>query len=124
MKHRSRTVRRLCTIVWILGLCPYQHNLRCALLPSSNFIATLWHILQEYSPSRPLAPMSPLHQKGPMEQHDPALASARVHVLDLCPRKALRLRSMFHLLCRLTSYGLGTSPSYTQVAPLLVSALS
>ncbi|THU60279.1 hypothetical protein C4D60_Mb07t10950 [Musa balbisiana] len=59
-----------------------------------------------------------------MEQHDPALASARVHVLDLCPRKALRLRSMFHLLCRLTSYGLGTSPSYTQVASLLVSALS
>ena len=55
-----------------------------------------------------------------MEQHDPTLAFARVHILDLCPRKALCLRSMFHLLCQLTSYGLGTSPSYTQVAPLLV----
>ncbi|CAL9776443.1 unnamed protein product [Musa acuminata subsp. burmannicoides] len=59
-----------------------------------------------------------------MEQHDPTLASARVHVFDLCPRKALCLCSMFQLLCWLPSCGLGTSPSYTQVAPLLAFALS
>ncbi|RRT49150.1 hypothetical protein B296_00020970 [Ensete ventricosum] len=50
---------------------------------------------------------------------DPTLASTRVHVLDLCPRKALCLRFMFHLLRRLPSCGLDTSPSFTQVAPLL-----
>ncbi|RWW70077.1 hypothetical protein BHE74_00022279 [Ensete ventricosum] len=53
-----------------------------------------------------------------MERHDPTLASTRVHALDLCLRKALCLRSMFHLLCRLPSYGLDTSSSSTQVAPL------
>ncbi|CAL9163048.1 unnamed protein product, partial [Musa hybrid cultivar] len=31
---------------------------------------------------------------------------------------------MFHLLCWLPSYGLGTSPSYTKVAPLLSSTTS
>ncbi|RWV96155.1 hypothetical protein GW17_00041151 [Ensete ventricosum] len=54
-----------------------------------------------------------------MERHDPTLASTRVHALDLCPRKAPCLRSMFHLLCRLFSYGLDTSLSSTQVARLL-----
>ncbi|RWW26715.1 hypothetical protein BHE74_00004687 [Ensete ventricosum] len=52
-----------------------------------------------------------------MERHDLTLASTRVHVLDVCPRKALCLRSMFlHRLCRLPSYSLNTSPSSTQVA--------
>ncbi|RWW87715.1 hypothetical protein BHE74_00003440 [Ensete ventricosum] len=52
-----------------------------------------------------------------MERHDPALASTRVHVLDLCPRKASCLRSMFNLLRRLPSCGLDTSLSSTKVAP-------
>ncbi|RRT63671.1 hypothetical protein B296_00004790 [Ensete ventricosum] len=52
-----------------------------------------------------------------MERQDFTLASTRVHVLDLCPRKALCLHSMFHLLCRLPSCGLDTSPSSTQVVP-------
>ncbi|RRT51340.1 hypothetical protein B296_00049882 [Ensete ventricosum] len=30
-----------------------------------------------------------------MKQHNPALASTRVHVLDLCPRKAPCFCSMF-----------------------------
>ncbi|RWW27892.1 hypothetical protein GW17_00007661 [Ensete ventricosum] len=51
-----------------------------------------------------------------MEQHNPPLASTSVHVLDLCPRKALCLCSMFHLLCQLPSCSLDTSPSSTQVA--------
>ncbi|RWW57322.1 hypothetical protein BHE74_00035900 [Ensete ventricosum] len=54
-----------------------------------------------------------------MERHDPTLASTRVHAFDLCLRKAPCLRSMFHLLYRLPSCGLDTSPSSTQVAPLL-----
>ncbi|RRT47753.1 hypothetical protein B296_00016161 [Ensete ventricosum] len=58
-----------------------------------------------------------------MERHDLTLASTRVYALDLHPRKALCLRSMFHLLCRLPSYGLDTSPSFTQVALLLGFAL-
>ncbi|RWW60454.1 hypothetical protein BHE74_00032542, partial [Ensete ventricosum] len=57
----------------------------------------------------------------PIERHDSTLASTRVHALNLCPRKALCLSSMFHLLCRLPSCGLDTSPSSTQVAPLLSS---
>ncbi|RRT52487.1 hypothetical protein B296_00022239 [Ensete ventricosum] len=55
-----------------------------------------------------------------MERHNPTLASARVHVLDLCLRKTSCFRSMFHLLCRLPSYGLDTSLSSTQVALLLI----
>ncbi|RWV78024.1 hypothetical protein GW17_00061074 [Ensete ventricosum] len=51
-----------------------------------------------------------------MKQHDLTLASTRVHVLDLCPRKAPCLRSMFHLLRRLPSCGLDTLLSSTQVA--------
>ncbi|RRT68942.1 hypothetical protein B296_00026844 [Ensete ventricosum] len=51
-----------------------------------------------------------------MKRHDLTLASTRVHVLDLCPRKALCLRSMFYLLHRLILCGLDTSPSSTQVA--------
>ncbi|RZS21322.1 hypothetical protein BHM03_00053949 [Ensete ventricosum] len=54
-----------------------------------------------------------------MERHDPTLTSTRVHALDLCPRKAPCLHSMFQLLCQLPSRGLNTSPSFTQVAPLL-----
>ncbi|RRT76577.1 hypothetical protein B296_00022019 [Ensete ventricosum] len=54
-----------------------------------------------------------------MKRHDPTFASTRVHALDLCPRKASCLRSMFHLLCRLSSCGLNTSPISTQVALLL-----
>ncbi|RZR99673.1 hypothetical protein BHM03_00029266 [Ensete ventricosum] len=54
-----------------------------------------------------------------MERHDTALASTRVHVLDLCPRNAPCLRFMFYLLRRLPSCGLDTSLSSTQVAPLL-----
>ncbi|RZS02244.1 hypothetical protein BHM03_00032249 [Ensete ventricosum] len=50
-----------------------------------------------------------------MERRDPALASTRVHVLDLCPRKVLCLCSMFSFLCRLPSCDLCTSPSFTQV---------
>ncbi|RWW09150.1 hypothetical protein GW17_00027371 [Ensete ventricosum] len=53
-----------------------------------------------------------------MERHDPTFTSIIVHTLDLCPRKALCLRSMFHLLCRLSSFDLDTSPSSTQVSPL------
>ncbi|RWW82935.1 hypothetical protein BHE74_00008578 [Ensete ventricosum] len=54
-----------------------------------------------------------------MKQHDLTLASTRVHVLDLCPRKALCLRFMFHFLRRLPLCDLDTSPSFTQVAPPL-----
>ncbi|RRT71202.1 hypothetical protein B296_00004900 [Ensete ventricosum] len=54
-----------------------------------------------------------------MERHDPTLASTGVHALDLCPRKASCLRSMFHLLCQLHSCGLDTSLSSSKVAPLL-----
>ncbi|RWV93871.1 hypothetical protein GW17_00043636 [Ensete ventricosum] len=54
-----------------------------------------------------------------MERHDLTLASTRVHALDLYPRKAPYLRSIFHLLCRLPLCGLDTSPSSTQLAPLL-----
>ncbi|RRT50137.1 hypothetical protein B296_00034311 [Ensete ventricosum] len=54
-----------------------------------------------------------------MKRYNPTLASIRVHVLALCPRKAPCLRSMFHLLYRLSSCGLDTSPSSTQVASLL-----
>ncbi|RWV90232.1 hypothetical protein GW17_00047582 [Ensete ventricosum] len=54
-----------------------------------------------------------------MERHDLTLASTRVLVLNLCPRKALCLRSMFHLQRRLPSCNLDTSPSSTQVAPPL-----
>ncbi|RWW60001.1 hypothetical protein BHE74_00033036 [Ensete ventricosum] len=50
-----------------------------------------------------------------MERHDLTLASTKVHVLDLCPRKALCLHSMFHLLHRLILCGLDTSPSSIQV---------
>ncbi|RZR78443.1 hypothetical protein BHM03_00003788 [Ensete ventricosum] len=50
-----------------------------------------------------------------MERHDPTLATTRVHVLDLCLRKTLCLRSMFYLLHRLPSCGLDTAPSSTQV---------
>ncbi|RWW76309.1 hypothetical protein BHE74_00015609 [Ensete ventricosum] len=55
----------------------------------------------------------------PIERHDSSLTSTRVHVLDLCQRKAPCLRSMFHLLRRLPSCGLDTSLSSTQVALLL-----
>ncbi|RWV91502.1 hypothetical protein BHE74_00028404 [Ensete ventricosum] len=54
-----------------------------------------------------------------MERHDHTLTSTRVHVLDLCPRKALCLRSMSYFICRLPSCGLDTSPSSTQVTLLL-----
>ncbi|RWW58065.1 hypothetical protein BHE74_00035098 [Ensete ventricosum] len=54
-----------------------------------------------------------------MERHDPTLASTRVHAFDLCPRKVPCLCSIFHLLCRLSSCGLDTSPNFTQVASLL-----
>ncbi|RWW23089.1 hypothetical protein GW17_00012680 [Ensete ventricosum] len=54
-----------------------------------------------------------------MERHDPTLASTRVHVLDLCLRKALCLRSMFDLLRQLPSCSLDTWPSSTQVAMFL-----
>ncbi|RRT76064.1 hypothetical protein BHE74_00019954 [Ensete ventricosum] len=50
-----------------------------------------------------------------MEQHDLALAFVRVHVLDLCPRKASCFRSMFHLLYRHPSCGLGNSLCFTQL---------
>ncbi|RZS17686.1 hypothetical protein BHM03_00049859 [Ensete ventricosum] len=50
-----------------------------------------------------------------MERHDPALDSARVHVLDLYLRKYSCLHSMFHLLRQLRSCGLATSLSSTQV---------
>ncbi|RRT38804.1 hypothetical protein B296_00045027 [Ensete ventricosum] len=36
-----------------------------------------------------------------MERLNPALPSARVHVLDLCLRKVLCLHCMFHLLYHL-----------------------
>ncbi|RWV87638.1 hypothetical protein GW17_00050347 [Ensete ventricosum] len=52
-----------------------------------------------------------------MERHDLTLASTRVHVLNLCLRKAPCLRSMFHLLRRLPSVWLGYftkfHPSYS-----------
>ncbi|RWW60720.1 hypothetical protein BHE74_00032284 [Ensete ventricosum] len=54
-----------------------------------------------------------------MERHDLTLAFARVHILDICLRKALCLHSIFHFLCRLPSCGLDTSSSSTQVAPPL-----
>ncbi|RRT79741.1 hypothetical protein B296_00001107 [Ensete ventricosum] len=53
-----------------------------------------------------------------MERHNPTLASIRVHVLDLNLRKASCLRSIIlHLLCRLPSRDLDTSPNPSQVAP-------
>ena len=65
--------------------------------------------------------MSTFHQnEWPIEWHDLALASIRVHILDLCLRTTLCLCSMFYLLCQLPSCSLGASPSYTQVALLLV----
>ncbi|RZS27651.1 hypothetical protein BHM03_00061159 [Ensete ventricosum] len=54
-----------------------------------------------------------------MDRYDPTLAFIRIHTLDLCLRKASCLRSMFHFLRRLPLYGLGTSLSFTQVAPPL-----
>ncbi|RWV93854.1 hypothetical protein GW17_00043658 [Ensete ventricosum] len=64
--------------------------------------------------------MSLSHQnEEPIEQHNLTLASTRVHVFDLYLRKSPYLRSMFHLLCRLPSYSLDTSPISTQVASLL-----
>ncbi|RWW12155.1 hypothetical protein BHE74_00006467 [Ensete ventricosum] len=54
-----------------------------------------------------------------MERHDLTIASTRVHVLDLCPRKTLCLCFMFHLLHRLSSCNLDTSLISTQVAPPL-----
>ncbi|RWV83866.1 hypothetical protein BHE74_00048198 [Ensete ventricosum] len=54
-----------------------------------------------------------------MEVHDPTLGSTRVHVIDLCPWKALCLCSIFHLLWQLPSDSLGISLSSTQVALLL-----
>ncbi|RRT71087.1 hypothetical protein B296_00012442 [Ensete ventricosum] len=54
-----------------------------------------------------------------MERHDLTLASTRVNVLDLCVRKAPCLRSMLHLLRRLPSCDLDTSPNSTIVAPPL-----
>ncbi|RWV99266.1 hypothetical protein GW17_00037830 [Ensete ventricosum] len=52
-----------------------------------------------------------------MERYDLTLAFTRVHVLDLCPRKALCLYSMSHLLYRLSSCGLTTLLSSIEVAP-------
>ncbi|RWW13286.1 hypothetical protein GW17_00023008 [Ensete ventricosum] len=46
-----------------------------------------------------------------MKRHNLTLASTRVHVLNLCPMKAPCFRSMFHLLCRISSCSLDTSPS-------------
>ncbi|RRT64162.1 hypothetical protein B296_00038209 [Ensete ventricosum] len=54
-----------------------------------------------------------------MERHDLTLTSIRIHIFDLCPMKALCLRSMFHLLNRLPSCSLDTSLSSTQVTPSL-----
>ncbi|RWW73293.1 hypothetical protein BHE74_00018846 [Ensete ventricosum] len=54
-----------------------------------------------------------------MKRHNLTLASTRVHVLDLCPRKALCFRSMFQSSTSLLSCGLDTSPSSTQVTPPL-----
>ncbi|RRT71083.1 hypothetical protein B296_00019723 [Ensete ventricosum] len=54
-----------------------------------------------------------------MERYNLTRASTRVHVLDLCPRKAPCLCLMFHLLRQLSSCDLDTSPSSTQVAPPL-----
>ncbi|RRT66245.1 hypothetical protein B296_00006577 [Ensete ventricosum] len=68
--------------------------------------------------SRPFDPNF-VSNEEPIERHDSSLISTRVHVLDLCPRKAPCLRSMFHLLRRLPSCGLDTSLSSTQVALLL-----
>ncbi|RZR72195.1 hypothetical protein BHM03_00011144 [Ensete ventricosum] len=51
-----------------------------------------------------------------MKRHDPTLAFARVNIVDLYPRKALCLRSMFCFLCQLPSCSLGTSSSSAQVA--------
>ncbi|RRT82430.1 hypothetical protein B296_00002174 [Ensete ventricosum] len=47
-----------------------------------------------------------------MKRHNLTLASTRVHILNLCLRKA----SCFYLLRRLPSCGLDTSPSSTLVA--------
>ncbi|RWW50025.1 hypothetical protein BHE74_00043746 [Ensete ventricosum] len=40
-------------------------------------------------------------------------------VFDICPREVSYLHFMFYLLCCLPLYSLGTSPSFTQVTPLL-----
>ncbi|RWW72616.1 hypothetical protein BHE74_00019610 [Ensete ventricosum] len=52
-----------------------------------------------------------------MKRHDPTLTFTIVYALDLCPRKAPCLRSIF--LCQLSSCSLNTSPSSTKIAPLL-----
>ncbi|RRT64427.1 hypothetical protein B296_00030447 [Ensete ventricosum] len=54
-----------------------------------------------------------------MERHNLTLAYTRVYALNLCLRKAPCLHSMFHILCQLPSCGLDTSPSSSQVTPLL-----
>ncbi|RRT63921.1 hypothetical protein B296_00042295 [Ensete ventricosum] len=59
-----------------------------------------------------------------MERHDLTLTFTRVHVIDLCPRKASYLRSMFLLLRLLSSCSLDTSLSSTQVVSLLNLPLS
>ncbi|RWV82371.1 hypothetical protein GW17_00056134 [Ensete ventricosum] len=51
--------------------------------------------------------------KNPWNNMIPTLASVRVHVFNLYQRKAMCLRSMYHLLCRLPSCGLHTLPSFT-----------
>ncbi|RWW15486.1 hypothetical protein GW17_00020679 [Ensete ventricosum] len=60
-------------------------------------------------------PAAPDHSHDHVSLHE----THCVHALDLCPRKAPCLRSMFHLLCRLSSYDLDTSLSSAQVTPLL-----
>ncbi|RRT80272.1 hypothetical protein B296_00007141, partial [Ensete ventricosum] len=60
----------------------------------------------------------------PMKQHDPTFASTRVYALDLCPRKAPCLRSMFQLLRQLPTCGLNTSPSCSLICIELIMALA
>ncbi|RZS26783.1 hypothetical protein BHM03_00060176 [Ensete ventricosum] len=50
-----------------------------------------------------------------MKRYDPTLSISRVLVVDICPRKALCLCSLFSLLCQLPSSDLGTSLCPTQI---------
>ncbi|RZR93572.1 hypothetical protein BHM03_00022124 [Ensete ventricosum] len=54
-----------------------------------------------------------------MERHNLTLASKRVHVINLCPMKVSCLCFILYYLCRLPSYVLDTTLSFTQVALLL-----
>ncbi|RZR81828.1 hypothetical protein BHM03_00008130 [Ensete ventricosum] len=82
----------------------YSTTIRCTMSPSGDISIAFRLICDELGlRSLPVWPL-PAYRRAsvtsdcneePMERHNPTLASTRVHVLDLCPRKASCFRSMF-----------------------------